>query len=286
MLVKYQWRIIINSKSFLRQFLGKSDFIRNIYFRFVKKFDGYIRIYLTLECNLTCRYCVNQCHSKEKLKDDDFVSAKKWITAINRENRDVIFTGGEPTLHPDFIEIVNSINPNIHVKVYTNLIWSDDFTERYISELSRPIKLFVSYHPSGGKPEPFIGRILRLQKAGKFNGIVHSVDYKKQREFIKKARDKFKEAGIELTIDEDQEEVFSEACAQESKNIVECSKKIILISSDGTRYQCVSKLVRGINPLENILEENLKKELVHSTCHEYGYCAPCDMLGDVKIKKL
>ncbi len=278
--------ILINTKLFLRQFLGKSEFIRNIYFKFIKEFDGYIRIYLTLECNLTCRYCVNQCHSKEKLKDGNFISAKKWISSINRENRNVIFTGGEPTLHPDFIEIINSINPKIRVKVYTNLIWSDDFTERYINELNRPVKLFVSYHPSGGKPEPFIDRILRLQRAGKFNGIVHSVDYENQREFIKKARDKFKEAGIELTIDKDQEEVFSEACSQKSKSIVECSKKIILISPDGTRYQCVSKLVRGIDPLENMLVENLRKEQVYNTCHEYGYCAPCDMLGDVKIKKL
>lgn len=188
-------------------------------------------------------------------------------------------------MHPDFIEIVNSINPIIRVKVYTNLQWSDEFTERYIYELNRPVKLFVSYHPSGGKPEPFIDRIIRLQEANKFNGIVHSIDYENQREFLKKARDKFEEASITLIIDEDQKEVFSEACSQKSKNTVECSKNIILISSDGTRYQCVSKLVRRINPLENILEENLRKERVLNTCHEYGYCAPCDMLGDVKIKK-
>lgn len=74
--VYLQWRIAINSNSFLRQFFGKFDFIRNIYFKFINKFDGYIRIYLTLECNLTCQYCVNQCHSKEKLKDGVFIPAK------------------------------------------------------------------------------------------------------------------------------------------------------------------------------------------------------------------
>jgi MoaA/NifB/PqqE/SkfB family radical SAM enzyme len=277
---------IIKSNLFRQEFLRKSGLIKNTYLKLTNTFDGYIRAYLTLECNLTCRYCVNQCHSNEKLKDAVFISGEKWITALNRENRDVVFTGGEPTLHPDFIKIVNSINPMLSIKVYTNLKWSDDFTDKYINELNRPVKLLVSYHPSGGKPELFIDRILRLQKTGKFSGMIHAIDYRDQRELVKKASKKFRKAGMKLKIDKDQKEVYSDACSRESKSTIECSKRIILISSDGNRYQCVSKLVRGINPFENIFKESLKKELLVSTCHEYGHCAPCDMLGEVKIRKL
>ncbi len=206
------------------------------------------------------------------------------MSAINKIGKDVIFTGGEPTLHPDFFLILSSINPEIKIKVYTNLIWTEDFIKRFINEAPKTIQLYTSYHPSGGKPEPFIDRVLELKKHH-FNIMVHSINHKNQIESVQKSWELFKESEIDLIIDEDQTVLFPDACSQDQKKSVLCSKKIILISSDGYRYQCVSKMVRRKDPLENIIQDGLKSDLVVSHCNEYGYCAPCDMLGEVTIKE-
>lgn len=260
-----------------------THFINRLKFKGYKKFDGYLRIYLTLECNLSCHYCVNQCHTQKRLKDNTLVSGKNWVDTINKIGRNVIFTGGEPTLHPDFFLIMTSINPEIKIKLYTNLIWTEEFTNHFLKTVPKTIGLYTSYHPSGGKPEPFINRVVQL-KQNNFNVRVHSINHETQKKFIQKSKQLFFESGIDLTIDEDQKELFSDASSQKQKRSVICSKKIILISPDGYRYPCVSKMVRKKNPLEHIIRDDLNASKIISSCNEYGYCAACDMLGEVTIK--
>lgn len=270
-------------RSFLQNTIGSIGFIRNFYLKHLKKFDNKLRIYLTLECNLKCLYCVNDCHGDIPKGLFSTVPAEKWIEAINREKRDVIFTGGEPTLYPGLIDVLNGIDPKIHIKLYSNLMWSPKVMDRYIHEISRDVELYLSFHSSSKNPQRFIDNAIKLKQSGKFNAVVHTVDTPENREFIETALEQFKEHHITLIVDDDQGEVYDEASSQEFRKSVICSKKLILISPNGDRFQCVSKMVRAADPLENIFDGPLNDPLVVRDCDDYGYCAPCDMLGEVKV---
>jgi len=278
--IGFIYNIIYGGNSLLVK-LRNIKFLRNLYLRYFKKFDGKIRIYLTFNCNLNCPYCVNKFHGS--IHPFNIISGNEWIKIINREKRDVILTGGEPTLHRDFIDIINGINPNLHIKVYTNLKWSDKFLSEYITKVKRPVKFYASYHISSGNPKKFLYVLNKLKKAGKFRGFVHTVcsDNKKAKE-LKRF---FAGQDVKLAVDDNQYDMF-EGCSKKFKKKVNCANKIFLIAPNGVRFRCLSYMLRNKQPLENLKSERLSDALFSDECTDYGYCAPCDMLGEIHIKKL
>ena len=65
------------------------------------------RVFLTLRCNYKCSFCPYITEKRNEL------SGGEWIDLLQQYPGDeVIFTGGEPTLHADFIDIVLSL---IHI---------------------------------------------------------------------------------------------------------------------------------------------------------------------------
>lgn len=91
-----------------------------------------IYLLLTENCNLNCDYCIR---GKKKYI---YVEKEKLFKIIkenesNFKNAQILLTGGEPTLHPDFIEILNyvkehsksvSINTNGTIDVFELLPYS------------------------------------------------------------------------------------------------------------------------------------------------------------------
>lgn len=79
-----------------------------------------IRISLTPKCNLKCIYCHREGEvkpakelSKEEIAEILRVAAKFGI-------RSVKFTGGEPLLRPDILEIIRSVPPSMESSMTTN----------------------------------------------------------------------------------------------------------------------------------------------------------------------
>lgn len=270
------------SNNVLIRELRNITFLRNIYLKYFKRFDEKLRIYLTLACNLKCGYCVNNFHGK--LYPFKHLSGKEWIKIINREGKDIVLTGGEPTLHKDFIQIVNGIDPKIDVRGYTNLVWTDKFLEEYIKKVKRKVDFYVSYHISSGDVQRFIEILKKLKKSGKFNGTVHTVCSDKNR--IKELKKIFSKNGISIGVDDDQYGMFHESCSKKFRKKVICSKKLYLIAPNGVRFRCLSYLVRNKQPLEDLTKTKLLNPTFCDKCDDYGYCAPCDMLGEVVIKSI
>jgi len=258
--------------------------LRKIHGRKVqKKFDEWMRVYPTFECNLKCKYCVNDfCPDMDKKLTYELLPAKPWIKIINRTKRNVIFTGGEPFLHPEFMKIINGIDQSIAIKIYTNFTFDP---EQFIREVNRPVKFYGSYHPCSGDPKKFLTCINKLRKAGKFSGTIHAISWDKQADFLKEMVLLFKSHGWDLWLDEDQYELF-ESASQKFRKKANCKQNIILVAPDGTRYQCVSKMVRRVDARENLLNEPLKGTWVSCLCSDYGYCAPCDGLSETEIEVL
>lgn len=259
------------------------DSIRKKFDKKQQKFDGWMRIYLTFKCTVKCRYCVNEFWPEaDKKFDYQLLNGKDWVKIINKTKRNVVFTGGEPFLHPDFIEIINGIDRSIDVKIYTNFTCDvDDFTRK----ATREVNFFGSYHPCSGPPEKFLSNINKLRDAGKFNGSIHAILSETQVDFVTKTVSLFKEHGWELLLGEDQYTLF-ESASKKFRKKVKCKRNIILIAPDGTRYPCVSKMVRHLGGQENLLDEPLRKTWITCICDDYGYCAPCDGLGENKTQML
>ncbi len=247
-------------------------------------YDGKMHIYLTLRCNYNCPYCVDNYNKPDfdgygyKLR-----SVEEWSNKINALKRDVIFTGGEPFLYKhdglDLIDLINRIDKRTHIDIYTNL--GIDIRDK-LPKLKRKINLMVSFHPYEAKSEIFFPNIDSVRSHNKIKYFVHAVDAddNMSHPLIPVLQAEMHKRDIPIHIDKDQ---GFEGSSRKFKMQATCSRKIILLGPDGTRYQCVGKLTRRADHLENIFEGGLKDELSVIDCHEYGYCAPCDWLGETKI---
>lgn len=101
------------------------------------------RIYLevTQQCNLSCSFCFRSAGSaapNEFCKEDMLNLILKLSTMGIHEIR---FTGGEPTMRPDFIELVDqALSAGIYVSLGTNGNFSDTILAQL---LSRPIGRYL-----------------------------------------------------------------------------------------------------------------------------------------------
>ena len=79
-----------------------------------------IRISLTPKCNLSCIYChaEGECAPKEQLSAQEIGEILR--VAAGFDIRSVKFTGGEPTLRPDLVEIVGSVPRGMESSMTTN----------------------------------------------------------------------------------------------------------------------------------------------------------------------
>lgn len=249
----------------------------------IREFDNKIRIYPTLKCNLNCPYCVNeQGEVRASESNYEYRSPEEWSFAINRIGKDVVFTGGEPTLYSGFLDLLTKIDSKIKISIYTNLKFKVD---EFINKIKRPIKFLISYHPFYGPVDLFIKDLLRLKSVNNYSITVHSILWKKQADAIRIIKNAFKDAGIKLNLDSDQLIGFA-GSNQKSKKKVRCERTIILVAPDGTRYPCVSKMIRKADPMENIIDGQISASSFTSICNDFGYCAACDALGDTKMIEL
>jgi len=89
------------------------------------------RLYLELtrQCNLRCRMCYNQAGRELPAE----LSLEQFRRLLDQMDRVGVFearlTGGEPTLRPDFLGILDyAIQKDFYVSLATNGVWNDDLT--------------------------------------------------------------------------------------------------------------------------------------------------------------
>lgn len=123
-----------------------SDFLKVLSFIYAREFaqvgkvpqskvidaSKYLNIYLTNACNLHCVHCFMNAGSK--LSNE--LTCDKWKTTLdefyNSGGEFVTFTGGEPTMYPQFEEVISHAHKiGLKVTVLSNgLLWSQDKIQR------------------------------------------------------------------------------------------------------------------------------------------------------------
>lgn len=242
------------------------------------QFDGHLRIYPTLACNLGCGYCVNE-QMGQRPHAFPRQPAGQWVEAINREGRHVVLTGGEPFLVPDLPELINGVTASLKVRVYSNFCLE---LKDMLAAITRPVHFYISWHPQKrADRDIFLANVLAMRTNPLFTADIHAIDALETRPALDRDLDFFASHGLTLDKDADQR-TFDGAC-QPSTRTAACSKTIYLIGPDGTRFQCVSRMMRNDRPMENMLQGPLDDPEAASVCPDFGNCAPCDILGQTKM---
>ena len=143
-------------------------------------------------CNFDCTYCESTRHDNhssyteyDELKNTfDFI--KSWTAIYNSRRKipvgtGINFTGGEPTINPNFWKLVSLIKEegdNFNLSLTTNGSWGPEYSKRIVKEF---FGVTISYHAEASQKfkDRVIKNILELSKTSiwlQVNIMLH-VDY-------------------------------------------------------------------------------------------------------------
>lgn len=256
---------------------------------------NYIAVFLTFSCNYHCSYCINYFGESKFVKK--MLSGKDMVKGLNRiisrDDLPVTLQGGEPSLHPDFIYIINNIKPELKIDILTNLQFDiDEFISKVdpnrIKRNSPYASIRVSFHPKQMDIDKIIKKTLKMQDNGFYIGIwgvMHPI-YEKD---ILKAQEKCRKLNIDFRIKEFLGKYngklygtyrYEGACEKKNTKKVKCKTTEFIIGTYGDIYRCHSDLYEGRKPVGNLLDPEFQIEDKFRECKFFGQCNPCD----IKVK--
>ncbi|MDD2653684.1 MAG: 4Fe-4S cluster-binding domain-containing protein [Candidatus Omnitrophica bacterium] len=256
---------------------------------------NYIAAFLTFACNYRCSYCINYFSGKNFA--NKIISGNDWVKALNRinsrEDLPVTLQGGEPSLHKDFIYIINNIKPTLHIDILTNLQFDvDEFSDKVDSDrLKRDApyaSIRVSYHPAVMNLNDTVLKVKRLLALG-FSVGVWGVLHPEQKDEIISAQVACLSEGIDFRTKEFLGEYNGQlygtykyvgSCSKKSKKQCLCKTTELIVGPGAAVYRCHADLYENRQPIGNLLDENFKIEDIPRRCNFFGHCNPCD----VKVK--
>ncbi len=251
---------------------------------------NYAEAYLTLKCNLSCSYCINDPDDKT-VRNRKELSGKEWADSLNRfdfGDVPITFGGGEPTIHPDFYEILDNLAPRFNVDLLTNGQFnvgefiSRTSPNRFTKKNPAYKSIRISYHPEQVKPEELVKKAVNLQtsgfKVGIF-GVNHPKNIEANVEMAELTRKNQVYFFIKDFLGEFGNQFFGSYqypdAVKGKQNIpVLCKINELLISPEGNVYKCHRDLYHDENPIGNI---QTKVENKYRPCGNYGNCNPCDV---------
>jgi len=162
--------------------------------RFMWKENDLFEVKVADGCNYRCSYCLNGFEEPPGFK---ILTPSEWLSIWediynNYGTVSMQVTGGEPTLYPDFFEIIENISKMHNIELQTNLFWDPrELIERVPSEhISR---IGGSFHPEYTKFEIFLEKIIALRDAGfkvEINYVAYPPILDKAEKYLNMAKEK------------------------------------------------------------------------------------------------
>lgn len=256
---------------------------------------NYIAAFLTFVCNLKCSYCIN--HFEQAAIRRKTISGKEWVQGLNRivsrDDLPVTLQGGEPSLHPDFIYILNNLKPELNIDILTNLQFDiEEFISKVdparIKRSSPYASIRVSYHPETMDFKGIVQKTLRMLDAG-FSIGLWAVMHPAYENVVLEAQEKCRKLGIDFRLKdflgEDGKKLhgsykYEGACDKKFSKKALCRTTELLCDSMARVFRCHADLYAGIDPVGSLLDPGFQINADFRECDHFGHCNPCD----VKIK--
>lgn len=253
---------------------------------------NYVAAFLTLACNLRCSYCINSYASPAARYK--MMSGRDWLRALNRlrsrPDLPVTLQGGEPSLHPDFHQILLGLSPDLHVDVLTNLQFDvEAFMAAVPPDRVRRdapyASIRVSYHPETMDLADTKARVLRLQAAGYSVGI-WAVRHPDATAAIEAAAADCRAAGIDFRFKDFLgrhkgrlygEYTYPQAVSGVVGPPVLCRTSELILGPAGDVFRCHGDLYEGRGPIGHILDPDFRIDEAFRACDCFGRCNPCDV---------
>lgn len=212
------------------------------------------RVYLTLRCNLRCWFCSNTLAAAKKWPSRDELTADQWVKRLAElPEGDAAITGGEPTLHKGFLDIVR--NTSKRLRVYSNFA-------RDLAGFPGGLNMDWRASCHALTPEDARAWIVRVR-------AMHDLGYKITATTVHcppAVLDVLRPMGIAVDPPQMRPEPIS--------GPVRCTLPRMLIAPDGRRYHCVTKLVRR-DP-DGLVPDDNGNTII---CNNATGCLACDSLS-------
>jgi hypothetical protein len=260
---------------------------------------NYVAAFLTLACTLRCSYCINWFgdDGRGRRRPARMIPGRMWVEALNRlvlrPDLPITLQGGEPSLHPDFYDILLGIDARHNIDLLTNLqfdIW--EFMRRVPpGRLKRDApyaSIRVSYHPETMEFEPLRRSVLALLE-NDYSVGVWAVVTPENVPAIERARDISAQCGIDFRIKEflgvrDGEIVgtykYPIGPRRTGDRSVMCRTTELLVGPTGEVHRCHADLYEGREPIGRLDDPDFAFDAAYRPCRAFGSCNPCD----VKVK--
>jgi len=260
---------------------------------------NYIAAFLTMACPYRCGYCINEFESPRRrdqiISGQDWVSGLSRLTNLERPNGPIPVTlqGGEPSVHPDFYDIINHLPENIPIDILTNLCFD---VEEMIAKVNPDrlrrdapyASIRVSYHIGQVELDELLAKTHRLLEAD-FSVGVFGVLHPETKDVVLSAQERAQNEGVDFRTKEFLgyyngtmygQYKYPDACTMESARKVHCRTTELIIGPGGQIYRCHHDLYEKFSPVGNILEPDFQMTGAYLPCECYGHCNPCD----IKVK--
>jgi hypothetical protein len=171
---------------------------------------------LTRACNYDCSYCnqrqdldkpmFDMSESKRKVVSNRRRTGTEWIAGLNafpyKDDYDkLIFSGGEPSLHSDFCEIVTQAKGWRCKMIVTNLSFDVDKLIAACKKENSKVIVQPSFHFEFADFEEFAGKLTRLRAAGLLSNFIPcSIVDLPGREESRVFRERFRQRGFNASI--------------------------------------------------------------------------------------
>jgi len=246
---------------------------------------NYCSAFLTFACTFKCDYCINRYNGLHKYES---MSAADWIKGINRiktkKDLPVTITGGEPTLHTGFYQLIRGVDKAINIDLLTN----GEFDHNQFMWIIPPDRMKrdakyasirFSFHPGYTKAINLVCKVYLMKEQGYSVGI-WGVD-KGRDEQLNFVANQSRIFGLDFRVKEflDSEHgnyKYPEAVDGKRKKAT-CKPSELLIAPDGGLYRCHHDLYHGVHSYGHILDEEVSLPKDFSACDNYGLCNPCDI---------
>ncbi len=256
---------------------------------------NYIAAFLSLTCNLKCSYCINK--FEEGRFSTERISGEEWVRGLNRivsrEDLPISLQGGEPSLHKDFIYILNNLKPELNIDILTNLQFNEDefvkaVDPNRVKRDSPYASIRVSYHPETMKLDHLVKKVLKLLDNG-FSVGIWGVLHPSQKDEVLRAQEHCKSLGIDFRTKEFLGEHdgqmygtyrYDGACDRKFEKNVLCKTTELIMGPNGKIYRCHSDIYENREPVGSILDPDFQIKEEFLDCNAFGHCNPCD----IKVK--